>query len=187
MAAEKFFLKLFFNPLRAHAKRVQTFGTQRAGPRQQMLGKAVVTTDVPLGHSGAMVNHGCVAVVALEHEAALGIGAANVIGIPPPIQQQHDLPVIAQRASDRVLQGRSNEMQHAACPASGAGGAELAFLAQINNLHRGHGHSGGADSQLMQRITRLGWPLTAIKNRSGGVVPRFKAGRGRAEQDSAVL
>ena len=156
---------LLLDPLGAEPEDRDPFAAQGAGRGQSQLRIAVMTSNPSLTlieFTSLMTDHAGIAMVAGHHPATTVVGAGDVVGVAPAIEQQQHLSVFGQSVSDRTGQAWSDE-SHATDPIS-TGGPTL--LGEINDFHLGQAQSRGAFGKAVH-------PGPTFL----GVVPGFK-GRG---------
>ena len=166
----------FLGPLGAGAELTELARAIRALLWHDLLGTAVVAADVAAGgERGHFVqDHARGAVVAFEHPAALGAGAAHETSETPLVEQKHGLSTLGECSFERTLECRSDKKL---CGRRAVVDVCVgpAFVEHVDDVDLWE--FAAADS--LGKVPELG----AFGLNVG---PRFERGCGRAEQDRAA-
>ena len=116
-----------------------------------------------------MADHSRIAFSTGHHPSAAVIGARDVVGIPPAIQEKHHLAPAVKRAFDGAAEAGADQPD--------PGLVEISTLfGEVDDLDRRKGQAGGSFRKTMD----------GASGGSGCVVPTFEGRRRRAQDHRAI-
>lgn len=164
--------EILLHALGSESEDRRLLAAERAGGWESELRVAVMAADPPVatGGSGILVaDHAGIAFGAGHHPSAAVIRAGDVVGVSPPIEQQHHLAATLERAFDRAAESGADQPD--------PGPVEVpALLGEVDDLDPGEGEPRSPFRKTVDG-TSFG---------SGRVVPTLEGWRRRAEDHRAV-